>query len=75
MQTLVYNGSWFKAFLGWNGELVVVEDATGKYSRHSHFVQQVKRFLGKDYRVWSRKKTCYAMTANDSKMTANTLVG
>lgn len=62
MKTLKFEGCWPETLAGWNGELAEVVDVSGKYSRHSHFVQALKRELGEGFLVWSRKKTCLAVT-------------
>lgn len=47
---------------GWLPEgvagVIIVQDGVG-YARQSGFVQAVKRELGADWRVWSRKETLY----------------
>lgn len=59
MMTLKYNGSWPDTLCGWDGKLAEVVDESGSYSRHSHFVQALKRFVGEGGMVFSRKTVCY----------------
>lgn len=59
MKKLIYRGSWPETLYGWSGKLAVVVDASGSYSRHSHFVQAVRRAVGDGYTVFSRKNVCY----------------
>lgn len=59
MQKLMYKGSWFECLYGWDGEAAIVVDESGLYSRHSHFVQSLRRHVGDKYIVFSRKQTCY----------------
>ena len=61
MKTLFYRGSWPECVDGWSGGTAVVVDESGSYSRHSHFVQALKRYVGEGYMVFSRKQTCYIM--------------
>lgn len=59
MTKLIYSGSWPETLNEWNGETAVVMDESGAYSRHSHFVQALRRAAGEDCLVFSRKQTCY----------------
>lgn len=59
MEKLTYRGSWPETMRAWSGGLAVVVDESGVYSRHSHFVQAVRRLGVGD--VFSRKGVCYIM--------------
>lgn len=59
MKKLVYKGSWPEVLHGWKGRLAVVVDASGEFSRHSGFVQAVRRAAGDGFVVFSRKNVCY----------------
>lgn len=59
MIKLSFTGGWPECLNGWNGEPAVVVDESGCYSRHSHFVQALRRYVGGEYLVFSRKQTCY----------------
>lgn len=59
MKMLTYEGSWPVCLSKWDGELAAVVDASGNYSRHSHFVQALRRAAGDGCMVFSRKQVCY----------------
>ena len=63
MQKLIYRGSWPECMAGYTNGTAMVLDESGSYSRHSHFVQALRRYIGEDYIVFSRKQTCYVMEA------------
>lgn len=72
VKILVHKGDWAETFARLGEELVVVVDDSGQYSRHSGFVQAVRRYLGGDYRVWSRKRVCHvAMTLRSADDTSS----